>query len=131
MFGGGVLAASQATLSWKANTEPDIAGYKIYYGVFPRTDSCPPGGYPNKIDTGKTNTRNSPSYTIGNLEEGKTYYFSLTSYDISGNESCFSKEINKTMPAAKISLFGYVNRLFNDMFGSITLIFQKIFHKQF
>lgn len=86
-----------ATLSWSSNTESDLAGYKIYYGTSPRTDSCPPGGYPDKIDVGKTETPEKPTYTIRNLEINKTYYFSITSYDTSNNESCFSEEISKIM----------------------------------
>lgn len=87
-----------ATLSWNTNTEEDLAGYKIYYGTSPRTGDCPPSDYPEKIDIGKTDTPQSPSYTIQNLTLGKTYYFSVTSYDASGNESCFSSEMSKSMP---------------------------------
>lgn len=86
-----------AALSWNANTEGDLAGYKIYYGVEKRTGDCPPAGYPQKIDVGKTQTPQNPSHKIENLETGKTYYFSITSYDASGNESCFSDEMSKTI----------------------------------
>lgn len=79
-----------ATLSWNANTEPDLSGYKIYYGTSKRTGDCPPGGYPEKVDA-----KNISSYTVGNLKSGATYYFSITSYDKSNNESCFSPEANK------------------------------------
>jgi hypothetical protein len=87
-----------ATISWNANTEKDLAGYKIYYGNASRTADCPPGGYPSVIDVGKTETPDKPVYKLGNLEPSKTYYFSVVSYDISGNESCFSKETSKTIP---------------------------------
>lgn len=92
-----VNTTGTAILSWSANTEPDLAGYKIYYGTSPRTDSCPAGGYADKIDVGKTDTPDAPSYTIKNLAGGKTYYFSITSYDTSGNESCFSDEMSKAL----------------------------------
>ncbi|MEK7075836.1 MAG: fibronectin type III domain-containing protein [Patescibacteria group bacterium] len=86
-----------ATLNWNANTESDLAGYKIYYGASARTGDCPlTGGYSEKINIGKTNTPDKPTYKIENLEVGKTYYFSITSYDNSGNESCFSPEMLKT-----------------------------------
>ncbi len=120
-------AAGSATLSWSVNKELDLAGYRIYYGASPRNGGCPPGGYPNKIDVGKTNTPDKPSYTIGNLEDGKTYYFSLTSYDISGNESCFSGEINKIIPEAKISWYQQITRFFQEVFSPLTLFSQKIF----
>ncbi len=87
-----------ATLFWNANTESDLTGYRIYYGTSARTDNCPPGGYREKNDVGKTNTPDKPTYKLENLENSKIYYFSITSCDISGNESCFSDEMNKTMP---------------------------------
>lgn len=84
-----------AVLSWNANTESDIAGYRIYYGTSVRADGCPPGGYSNTIDVAKTATPNKPAYTFKNLVNGTTYYFSITSYDQANNESCFSPEMKK------------------------------------
>ena len=84
------VSAGTATISWNANTEPDLAGYKVYYGTSPRTNSCPPGGYYDKIDIG-----NATSHTFNNLAKGKIYYFSITSYDKNNNESCFSDEAQK------------------------------------
>ena len=89
-----IFPEGKATLSWSPNTEMDLAGYKIYYGATPRTGNCPSGGYPQKVDIG-----NKTSYTIDKLEKGKTYYFSITSYDKSGNESCFSTEVKKIIQA--------------------------------
>lgn len=85
-----IFPNGKATLSWNSNKEPDLAGYKIYYGTSPRTGNCPLGGYPQKVDIG-----NKTSYTVEKLETGKDYYFSITSYDKSGNESCFSSEVKK------------------------------------
>jgi len=79
-----------ATLSWNANTETNLAGYKIYYGTTPRNDKCPPGGYPEKIDVG-----NVTSYVLNGLASGQTYYFSITSYNTADKESCFSEEGKK------------------------------------
>ncbi len=85
-----IFPSGKANLSWGPNKEADLAGYKIYYGASPRTGNCPPGGYPQKVDVG-----NKTTYTVDKLEKGKTYYFSITSYDKSGNESCFSAEVKK------------------------------------
>jgi hypothetical protein len=40
----------------------------------------------------------STTYTVGNLPAGRTYYFAVTAYDGSGNESAFSAEASKTIP---------------------------------
>lgn len=85
--------AGTATVSWNANTESDLAGYKIYYGTSPRTSSCPPGDYASSVNIG-----NVTSYTFPNLTNGATYYFSITAFDTSNNESCFSSEVNKIIP---------------------------------
>lgn len=83
--------AGTANLSWDANTESDLAGYEIYYGTNPRSGNCPPDGYSGKVDVGKVT-----SYTINNLTDGATYYFSVTAYDNSGNESGCSSEVSKS-----------------------------------
>ena len=90
-----VLLAGSATLSWDAPTTnsdgtplTDLAGYKIYYG----TDSA---NYTEIIDTG-----NTTSYQVNNLTDGLTYYFAVTAYDTSGNESAFSNEVSKTIQSA-------------------------------
>ena len=82
--------AGQAVLSWNRNTESDLAGYKVYF-------STTSGSYPNVLDVGKTATPNSPQFTVNNLTEGVTYYFTVKSYDYSMNLSGFSKEVWKTI----------------------------------
>jgi len=32
LFYSNLVSAAQVTLAWDANTEPDLAGYMIYYG---------------------------------------------------------------------------------------------------
>ncbi|MEK7075837.1 MAG: hypothetical protein AAB948_03550, partial [Patescibacteria group bacterium] len=86
--------AGTATLNWNANTESDLAGYKIYYGTSPRTGACPSGGYSNNLTVG-----NVTSYIFNSLTDGATWYFSLSAYDTSNNGSCFSAEVSKVLPA--------------------------------
>lgn len=97
-LGGFILAqdafAGSATVSWNANTESDLAGYKVYYGTSPRSGTCPTGGYPNVVNVGNVTT-----YTFSSLTDGATYYFSVTAYDTSGNESTCSTEVSKAIPA--------------------------------
>jgi hypothetical protein len=80
--------AAQISLEWDANGEPDLSGYRVYYG----TSS---GHYTASVDVG-----NSTHCVISNLVQGVTYYFSATAYDSEGNESGFSDEIVYAVPAA-------------------------------
>ena len=50
----------------------------------------------------------STVYKLSGLEKGKKYYFSVTAYDFSGNESRFSEELSK-----KIHLGGESNEKHN------------------
>lgn len=74
--------AADVTLAWDANTEEDLAGYKLYWG----TSS---GSYQNSVDVG-----NVLQYTITGLAEDTRYYFAATAYDTEDNESGYSEEIN-------------------------------------
>src|SRR2546428_9741483 len=78
-------SAAQVTLAWDANTEPDLAGYKLYYG-----NSS--GSYQFSVDVG-----NVTSYTLSGLLEGQTYYFAATAYNLSLAESGFSNEVSKAL----------------------------------
>ena len=76
------------TLTWTANGEPDLAGYKVYVGTASGTYSLP--GSP--FVAGKVT-----SYTVSNLPKGQTYYFAISAYDSAGNESALSAEVSKTL----------------------------------
>ena len=69
-------------LTWNANTEEDLAGYKVYYG----TSS---GNYGTHNDVG-----NITEYELADLNEGTIYYIALTAYDNSNNESEKSDEVS-------------------------------------
>lgn len=99
--------AGDATLSWNASAETNIAGYRIYYGTQKRSKDCPSAGeYAKKVDIG-----NRTSYKLNNLQDGTTYYFSVTSYDTNGKESCFSEEMKKTISVSK---WQKLKKMFNN-----------------
>ncbi|MDR4460500.1 MAG: FG-GAP-like repeat-containing protein [Nitrospirales bacterium] len=75
--------SDSATLQWTANQEANLAGYRIYRGTNP-------GVYGVPTTIGKTTT-----YQYTNLLEDKTYYFTVTAFDASGNESLPSPEVKK------------------------------------
>jgi hypothetical protein len=68
-------------LSWDANSEQDLKGYKVYYGNS--------SGYYNK----SINVGNVSAYRISELYEEVRYYFVVTAYDTAGNESVYSEEV--------------------------------------
>ena len=75
--------AGSANLTWTANTEPDLAGYKVHIGT-------QPGIYNPPITLGT-----ATAYTATNLLSGKTYYFCVSAFDSAGNDSPCSAEISK------------------------------------
>jgi len=78
--------AAQVTLSWDPIAEPDLAGYKLHYGISSRS-------YEFSVDVG-----NATSYTLSGLLEGQIYYFAVTAYDRSQHDSVFSNEVMSTAP---------------------------------
>jgi fibronectin type 3 domain-containing protein len=76
-----------ATLCWDANTENDLAGYRVYSGTAP-------GAYDTSLPVGLTPTPVAPCTTMAGLATG-THYFAVTAYDASGNESPYSNEVSK------------------------------------
>ncbi len=110
VFGANKVFAGTATISWNANTESDLAGYKIYYGTSARTGTNPKTcglcGYSTSIDVGKVTT-----YTFSNLTDGQTYYFSVSAFDTSTNESSFSSEVSKTLSSTYITNLNFTPSL--------------------
>lgn len=89
------LLAATVTLNWNANTESDLAGYKVYQA----TSS---GGYTaTSTDVGKVTSK-----TLTIPDDGNRY-FVVTAYDNSGNESVYSNEVSyldKKKPVAPTNL---------------------------
>ncbi|TKB66637.1 MAG: hypothetical protein E8D47_06590 [Nitrospira sp.] len=79
-------AAGTATLTWNASTESDLTGYKVYRGTASGTYGAP------LVTLPKTTT----NYTAAGLQNGTTYFFVITGYDSSGNESTYSNEVSKS-----------------------------------
>jgi hypothetical protein len=80
--------AASLNVSWNANTETDLAGYKVYYG----TQS---GAYGSPVDVGQATT-----CTIADVTGGATYYVAVSAYDTSGNESEKSAQVSASVPVA-------------------------------
>ncbi len=75
------------SIAWDPNSEPDVAGYRVYYGTASR-------GYGSFIDVG-----NVTNYTVRGLSSGRVYFFAVTAYDSSNNQSGYSNEVSGIAPA--------------------------------
>lgn len=76
--------SAQLTLAWDPNTEPELGGYKVYYGMSPGAYGVP------------SSVGNVTNYTLTGLTEGQVYYVAVTACDQSGNESAYSNEVSGT-----------------------------------
>ncbi len=79
-------ASSSITLTWNANTEKDLAGYKVYRATSSGAYGAPIAAIPS----------NTTSYTATGLPKA-TYFFVITAYDIAGNESAYSNEVSTSV----------------------------------
>lgn len=89
----GVLFAAEVTLSWNANTESDLAGYKVY-------QSTTSGQYGPPVATlGKVTQH---TLTLPQLTVDATYFFTITAYDQAGNESGKSNEVSRLIAGVPV-----------------------------
>jgi hypothetical protein len=78
-------SANSVELSWDANTEPDLAAYRVYRSVN--------GGAFEKI----ADVNEIPTYSDKAVQSGKAYRYAITAVDKSGNESLRSAVV-EAMP---------------------------------
>jgi len=75
----------QLNFTWNANSEPDLAGYRLWYGSESRN-------YSDVVDVGNVTEHSM----IFDMADNITLYFALTAVDTSDNESPFSNEVSYT-----------------------------------
>ena len=96
----GLLALTRAgygastTLAWDANTESNLAGYRLHYGTAQ-------GNYTTTLDVGKTT-----SAMLSSLTSGQAYYAVVTAYNTSQLESLASNEVSFTPSASAATNVG-------------------------
>ena len=80
-----MLRAATVTATWNANSEADIAGYKLSYGT-------QTGVYTTMVDVG-----NVTSWPL-TLAGGQRYYFAVQAYNTSAMASPYSAEVFFDVP---------------------------------
>ena len=81
-----VAAGEKIELVWDRNTEPDLAGYRLYRALG--------DGTLEKI----ADIQDAPSYSDGKVESGKRYRYAVSSVDRLNNESSPSEPVEITAP---------------------------------
>ena len=79
---------SGVTLAWNPSVTPGVAGYRLYYGTASHN-------YTRSLIAG-----NATTLSVSRFQPGITYYFAVTAYNASGDESDFSNEAAYTFPIA-------------------------------
>lgn len=84
--------AADVSLQWDPNTEADLSGYHVAYGLTA-------GNYSIVIDTG-----NRTSFRLIGLAPGRTYYFAVRAYNVDGLLSGYSTEVSTATANAPLAL---------------------------
>lgn len=87
----GIAGASEVTLAWDPSADPQITGYKVYYGNGSRA-------YTNFVKVGLTN-----AVTITGLVPGAKYFFAATSVIEPDLESAYSEEAFYVVPNQEVT----------------------------
>lgn len=77
-------ATGALTLTWDTNQEPDLAGYRLYASTSPGVYAAPIASLPKDVTTQQ----------VTGLQLDTRYYFVVTAFDTSGNESEASNEVS-------------------------------------
>jgi hypothetical protein len=93
-----ITYAAQVTLAWDPVMDPNVVGYRVYYGTSSRS-------YQFNNDAGRNTT-----ITVSNLQDGTTYYFAVTSYGTAGLESGYSNEVSYGAPTTCLSVISPVSQ---------------------
>lgn len=97
------VLSADVQISWAANSESDLAGYRLYYAqpgdtgwsVGDGQASYTLGTLPNSVTLGRVT-----EYTLSDVAAGP-YAVAITAIDTSGNESPFSSPVVALVPEAQ------------------------------
>jgi len=98
LFFSAIVFAADVTLAWDANTESDLAGYRIYYRSEPFSSDYEgvgvrEGDSPITLTLGDLDNPASPRYRLHGLSDTATTFLVVTAYDYYGTESSYSNQV--------------------------------------
>lgn len=116
---GLILAAQPAhailqdcTITWTPNSEADLAGYRVY--VSPTSKGYTKGSFALEVSKSQTTAKCNAL----KLQAPSTYFFAVTAFDTTGNESGFSNEMSKVIGEEQTVPLAYVTRVQTDENGA-------------
>lgn len=100
-----IATAGEVTLAWDANSETNLAGYKLYYDGDSDTETydgidANEGDSPVVIYLEDLADSDAPTYTLTGLTGGEYYCFCLTAFNSDGLESDYSDEVGVSIEEA-------------------------------
>jgi hypothetical protein len=109
-------ALQECTITWTPNSEADLKGYRVYASPTSRgyKKGSPSLDVPATQNTAKCSALNLPSPGV--------YFFGLTAYDTTGNESEFSNEMSRNIGEIITAPLAYVTRVQTDADGATVTI---------
>jgi len=97
--------ATSVTLQWDANTDSNLAGYRVYYQA--DSSSQPFEGTGATEGSAPVDVGNTTSATISGLDSSHAYYFAVTAYNSSGEESAYSDVVSVSELVSPITSITY------------------------
>ena len=95
-------------LKWDANTEPNLGGYKLYYGY-------EPGTYDTFIDVGL-----ATEHDVTGLALNQDYYFAVTAWNMCCKDGVWDPDTETCDPELVYCESGYSNEvMWNSEFGFV------------
>lgn len=101
LFCASMAQAMDVTLAWDANTESNLAGYKIHYNL--TQDGPPYNGTGATEGNSPIDVGNVTTYTLHGLPDDASVRFVATAYNDQGLESGFSNEVVGSLAPANPS----------------------------
>ena len=97
--------ATDVSFRWDANTELDLAGYRLYRAE--TSGAYTKGAYIKQIPCAGSDTSCATATDVG-VPDG-TYFWVVTAYDTGGLESDWSNEVTSTLDSAPPAPPGHLN----------------------